>query len=119
VKGFGRGRKSFFTLAQEKVDTKALLWNTYSILGVLRVNGPPIEGWPMISLSLNYQGFGNSLRKHALKILVESDKIGMIMLQHTMGDSGKIIYDLGKNFMGWDFIFTNAHGHFSGLITRW
>jgi exonuclease III len=57
----------------------------------------------MIILALNCRGLGSSSKKKSLRRLVEVNNLDILMLQETMGDSEKIVLDLGKAFVGWDF----------------
>jgi hypothetical protein len=64
----------------------------------------------MIFLSFNCRGLGNLIETLALKRLVESQNLDIMLLQESLGEGGKLVSKLGKLFGGWEFIYVDNRG---------
>jgi hypothetical protein len=73
----------------------------------------------MIFLTLNCRGLANPSNKLAIKRLIETLKPSIILLQETMIDGEKVIQELSKFMIGWEFSYIDAIGRSSGNITGW
>jgi hypothetical protein len=76
----------------------------------------------MICLSLNYRGLGSTSKKHALKRLVESLHLEILLLRKTKeeGRGGGVLYEeMAKLLCGWEFISNYSKSRLEGVISIW
>lgn len=73
----------------------------------------------MIFLTLNCQGLANPSKKLAIKRPIETLKPSIILLHETMTDGVKVIQELSKFMIEWEFSYFDAIGGSSGNISRW
>jgi hypothetical protein len=57
----------------------------------------------MISLSLNVRGLGSPSKRISSVRLVEIHRPDVLMIEETMGESHKLVKELGKFFKDYDF----------------
>lgn len=110
-----RGCQSLISKAIHKASHDILVGRKLSLDGVLRVNKTLKYGPLMKWISLNCRGLASNSKKLALKLLMSSDKIDIIFLQETLGNSVNIINTLEGMFKDWDFFAVDGRGRFGGL----
>jgi hypothetical protein len=69
----------------------------------------------MIFLTLKYRGMANSLKKLAIKRLIEVSNPSIIFLQELMIDREKVVQDLSKLLRGLKFSFIDSIGRSNGI----
>jgi hypothetical protein len=62
---------------------------------------------------------GQSLKKIAIKILIEVNNPYVIFLQELMTNRERVVHELSKILGSWEFSYIDAKGRLGGNITGW